>query len=326
MIDAGELFDYSSDSDEFQKGGSSVKKCWKWPEILGNGYMSVTGIRSGVFLEVADFSLKEDVAIRFDRPYQLLGFGFTVSGNIRYEISGGRQPDTFFGQKQGHAVVSYLPSNKPVIARFSPGKGSYVTIGINPEQVGSLMEGQYSRVVDRLLDIMNEGEQYFHRESILPPSVYLTICQIANCPYRSSLKRLYLESKTLELVCHSVAQFVPPETDGDGPPVLQPDNVERILEARNILIANLENPPLLIELARQVGTNKTTLNKGFRQVFGTSVFDYLRISRLEQARELLKSRKMNVSEAALNVGYSQQSSFTRAYKNHFGENPTDRFH
>ena len=89
------------------------------------------------------------------------------------------------------------------------------------------------------------------------------------------------------------------------------------------MIRNLENPPSLLELARQVGINKNKLNQNFRQVFGTSVFDYLRIRRLERSKELLKSKAKNVTEVAFEVGYAQQSNFTRAFKKHFGTNPTD---
>jgi AraC-like DNA-binding protein len=137
---------------------------------------------------------------------------------------------------------------------------------------------------------------------------------------------LYLESKALELITYSMAQFVSPEATLKKDSVLGPDAIERVREARNVLIRNFENPPSLLELARQVGTNKTTLNQGFRKIFGTSAFDYLRIRRLERARELLESKKMNVTEAAFDVGYSQQSNFTKAFKNHFGTNPTDHLH
>ena len=104
---------------------------------------------------------------------------------------------------------------------------------------------------------------------------------------------------------------------------MQTGDIKRIREARDVLICNLENPPSLFELARQVGINKNKLNQNFRQVFGTSVFDYLHIHRLEQARELLRNKEKNITEVAFEVGYAQHSNFTRAFKKHFGINPTD---
>ena len=101
---------------------------------------------------------------------------------------------------------------------------------------------------------------------------------------------------------------------------LNPNDIKRVRTIREILLNNLGNPPSLVELARQSGTNKNKLNTDFRRIFGASVFEFLRTSRLERAKALLESKKMNVTEAAFEVGYAHQQSFTRAFRNHFGTN------
>jgi AraC-like DNA-binding protein len=154
----------------------------------------------------------------------------------------------------------------------------------------------------------------------------MDIHQILNCPYQGSLRRLYLESKTLELIAHNLAQLVVDKNGYDKTFTLLSGDIERVREARDVLICNMENPPSLLELAKQVGINKNKLNHGFHQVFGTSVFEHLRISRLERARKLLESKEMNVTEVAFEVGYEYQRSFTRAFKRHFGTNPKDHLH
>jgi transcriptional regulator GlxA family with amidase domain len=62
---------------------------------------------------------------------------------------------------------------------------------------------------------------------------------------------------------------------------------DNIREAEFLLMNNLETPPSLPELARRVGINKTKLSQGFREIFGTSVFNHIRSLRLERGRELL---------------------------------------
>ena len=44
---------------------------------------------------------------------------------------------------------------------------------------------------------------------------------------------------------------------------------------------------------------------------------------LRDSKKLLKSKAKNVTEVAFELGYAQQSNFTRAFKKHFGTNPTD---
>ena len=91
----------------------------------------------------------------------------------------------------------------------------------------------------------------------------MAIHQILDSPYQGSLRRLYLESKTLELITHNLAQLVVDKNRHNSPFTLQSGDIERVREARDVLIRNLENPPSLLELARQVGINKNKLNQGF---------------------------------------------------------------
>jgi AraC-like DNA-binding protein len=85
----------------------------------------------------------------------------------------------------------------------------------------------------------------------------------------------------------------------------------------------MENPPSLPELARTAGLNETKLKRGFRQLYGTSVFGYLRNQRLDKACMLLASGEMNVTEVPYAVGFSSPSHFTRMFTRHCGVKPKD---
>ncbi|MCD8489485.1 MAG: AraC family transcriptional regulator [Desertifilum sp.] len=67
-------------------------------------------------------------------------------------------------------------------------------------------------------------------------------------------------------------------------------------------------------MARQVGLNDCTLKRGFRQVFGKTVFGYLHEYRLEYARQLLEERRLNVSEVAQKIGFVNRSYFAAAFR------------
>lgn len=67
------------------------------------------------------------------------------------------------------------------------------------------------------------------------------------------------------------------------------------------MLARLENLPLLMELAQMVGVSDRTVRYRFRQLFGTTVFGYLTNKRMEKAEQLLRSRKLTVTEVA-NLG------------------------
>jgi AraC-like DNA-binding protein len=131
---------------------------------------------------------------------------------------------------------------------------------------------------------------------------------------------LFLEAKALELVAIQLKQLA--YLTGKAP---QPQSVdhhaERISYACEILRKEMVNPPRVFSLARRVGLNHNHLIQGFKKMFGLSPFEYLRVIRLEKARDLIASRECNVTEAAFSVGYSSLSHFSKTFREEFGINP-----
>lgn len=74
-------------------------------------------------------------------------------------------------------------------------------------------------------------------------------------------------------------------------------------------------------VARAAGSNEFKIKKGFRKVYNTTVFGYLRKVRMEQARRLFERGESNVASVAVAVGYSNPSHFARAFRRQFGINP-----
>jgi AraC-like DNA-binding protein len=93
---------------------------------------------------------------------------------------------------------------------------------------------------------------------------------------------------------------------------------ERVAKARQILSEDLENPPSLEELGRQVGCSHFYLSRTFTQETGMTISQWLRRARLEHAAELLRSGACNVTEASLRVGYSSLSHFSQAFHEMYG--------
>lgn len=90
--------------------------------------------------------------------------------------------------------------------------------------------------------------------------------------------------------------------------------------ARDVLNDRLQAPPSLPLLAREVGINVNKLCAGFRQQFGTTVHGYVRERRLATAFELLSARRISVSEAAWQCGYTD-SHFAKVFRARFGMLP-----
>jgi AraC-like DNA-binding protein len=132
---------------------------------------------------------------------------------------------------------------------------------------------------------------------------------------------MFLEGKVLELMSLLLEQEAEFHAGKQSFADLKPDDVDRVHAAKETLLQQLNNPPSLAQLARQVGLNECTLKRGFRQVFGTTAFAYLYDYRLEQARQLLQERCLNVSEVAQAVGFGSCSHLSKAFRQKYGVSP-----
>ncbi|MEA5516092.1 AraC family transcriptional regulator [Nodularia sp. UHCC 0506] len=169
--------------------------------------------------------------------------------------------------------------------------------------------------------IEGNSKEDFYESNIITPEMYLPLEQIINCPFQGMTKYIYLEGKCLELIALKLEQLRQKRQDTAKSDVLKKDDFERIHAAKEILIKNINNPPSLIELARQVGLNDYKLKIGFHQVFGTTAFGYLHQHRMESSRQLLLEGKMSIQEVARTVGYANHGCFAAAFRKRFGMNP-----
>ena len=95
-------------------------------------------------------------------------------------------------------------------------------------------------------------------------------------------------------------------------------SAERVEKVIALLRKDLANPPALEELGRLAGCSPFHLSRTFSAATGLTIPQYSRQLRLERAAELLRSGKFNVTEAALEVGYSSLSHFSQAFHETFG--------
>jgi AraC family transcriptional regulator len=91
-------------------------------------------------------------------------------------------------------------------------------------------------------------------------------------------------------------------------------------EARELLVANMAQPPPLSELGRVVGAHPVHLAQAFHAHFGMTTRRYLRAHRVFHALELIDRGGM-LAETAAAVGFADQSHMTRAIRLERGAPP-----
>ena len=77
----------------------------------------------------------------------------------------------------------------------------------------------------------------------------------------------------------------------------------------------------LAELARAAGTSRSVLAERFQQLVGTSPMQYLTQWRMVMAANLLRRSNAPLSRVAEEVGYQNDTSFSRAFRREYGQPP-----
>ncbi len=98
---------------------------------------------------------------------------------------------------------------------------------------------------------------------------------------------------------------------------------EKIINARKILLQHIGEPITIKALSRKVAINECYLKKGFKEIFGTTIFDFYQSQRMEHAKYLLYEKGLSVTEVSHLLGYSSISHFSTAFKKQTGIKPCE---
>lgn len=99
---------------------------------------------------------------------------------------------------------------------------------------------------------------------------------------------------------------------------VQPDDLDVRLRDKRLPL----NGPLTMQtIASHAGLSVNTVQRLFRAVHKTTVFDYARDRKLQRARQALEAGGISVAQAAFIAGYASAANFATAFKRRFGMTP-----
>lgn len=271
----------------------------------------------GFSIWTSNYLMKEDAGFIATGEQSLLELQFSLKNNFHYELDG-------LGKQQlleGHFNMSYIPFVHNKI-RFT-GNKEYTTFDIHYDlNYLELIAEPYPRLsafVNHV--ILNKPTTLSVNNQLASPEMKMGIRQILHNNYSGSARKNFLEAKVIELLILAVDK-VEQQCPGKTIPLTSYDK-ERIEEARMLLLNMPQEYESIIALARKVGINDFKLKKGFRQMYGCSVFDYLLQVKMDKAKVLLEETALPIADIAYMSGYNDPPNFTAAFKRHYGVTPTD---
>lgn len=240
---------------------------------------------------------------------------FGLKGNYSFTY---RQLGRTFDLIGGHHNLMYSREFNIDVAPHSP---ELETFGVQfPRERFIQFTAGASDALQRFAQCILEGKSVLFSEhwGAVDPAIEQVIRQITHCAYGGDLKRLFLLSKSIELLVLSAdACSAAPE-----PTFLKTkSDKERIIAARDMVNERVDDPPNLSEVARAVGLNECKLKRGFKETFRTTVFGYLSEQRLQLALQHLRDTDKTAAEISAELGYASPQHFNNAFKKKFGRTP-----
>lgn len=246
----------------------------------------------------------------------MLVLHFTVSNTMHYKLEG--LPETVLLQGQFNLIYTPFVKNKFWFQKDE----TYTTFDVHfsfpyLEKIAGnfpLLQSFLQKAKEGIAGILGR------HNGLMTPDMSRIIRRLLHCQYKGDIKNIYLEAKVLELFVLSLDQI----TNGNiekSHIVLRPYDIEKIHEAHDYLLRNMDNPCTLIELAHKVGINDFKLKKGFKQIYGTTVYESLIDARMEKAKYLLLETDTAMEQIAYITGYKNHSSFITAFKKKMGYSP-----
>ncbi len=152
-----------------------------------------------------------------------------------------------------------------------------------------------------------------------------TIDALLNHNFTGTLENIFLNAQMQVLLLYSLDCMLEQKQE----PVFackflaNEDGRERIIKAREVLLQHICDPITIRELSKKVAINECYLKKGFKEIFGTTIFDFYQGQRMEHAKYLLYEKGLSVTDVSAMLGYSSISHFSTAFKKQTGIKPCE---
>jgi len=157
----------------------------------------------------------------------------------------------------------------------------------------------------------------------LLPLMNDVLSEIRQCTEDCPIQCIFIESKILSLLYMVFEELQNEEllTKNSFPIGLSDKDAQKLRAAKVYIVQNIAKNYTLIELAHQVGLNDFKLKKGFKELFGSTVFTYRHTIRMEKAKDMLQSG-FQVNEVSEEIGYKHPHHFSAAFKEYFDVLPS----
>lgn len=204
------------------------------------------------------------------------------------------------------------------------------TVIINPNELHAFSTADeeicyYCLIIDRSFFLANyfDSNNFYFTHKLQDPALSAEIACFYHY-WRADKKAEPMRIQHLRAIALSIClQICEERATFDRTPREESHLLSCVKQAIGYIRAEYRREIALDELAAAVGLSKYYFAREFRRITGYSFIAYLNAVRCEKAKELLAGDTLSVGDVARGCGFSNQSYFTRTFKDYTGHTPGD---
>ncbi|WP_316820220.1 AraC family transcriptional regulator [Pedobacter gandavensis] len=295
--------------------GGPQEHCFHMDNAVGKGFYKETYF-DGVHIGYGDLALANKTLVHFKTDYETVEMHFTLSGKTAANSKTLEQEISFETQQHNIIYVNGMDGKM----EWSDKELRVFEVNLAPAFFRKYLP-EDSLFFSQFKKAMDQGYSSLLRSShnLINLQMHQIIRDIIFCERKGAFKKMFLEAKVIELLLLQLEQLSEKESLSGN---LKKADIEKIYAVREFILANLNTACSLIELSHKVGTNEFMLKKGFKELFGTTVFGFWNDAKMEEAMKLLQTQGMKINEVAETIGYKNPQHFSAAFKRKFGVIPS----
>lgn len=318
-IDIASVNDYFSElkKHEFFNPKLGEDNMYVINDVIGSGTMERMVLSDCVELNFTDMMFNQDILCDYEIGCNFFEFAYCVEGGISYGEYGTDEDviintgDIFYwknGSKKGW--IKYKKNIRYKMMAIIYKEKFFEDLVNDGKDIMSIMFGNCEKACTGFIST-SELILGFNQIECLrsePSSLH---------------KHMYLYSKALEMAAIFIKDKQEMVNQLNKPFSFDKADIEKIHQAKEIVENNIVDPYSINGLSKIVRLNTFKLKSGFKQIHRETIFGYLRDCRMKKARYYIEFSDATILEIANQVGYSNPSHFSVAFKRKYGINPSE---
>ena len=289
---------------------------------FGEGYMKLVKLPNGLQALVSDYTLHQDILFqrkKIQEDFFTLRFDEAIIPDTSGNTENGQN-----GVEQNTAKSAVFLMSTKFDWLFLSTKGTKIK-GINIIFDRNWLETflGVEKVGDIIKKYLSLKMSAFNYEP-LDTEYKRIMSEVLNIDADRAFESLIIQNRIMLLLERFFTRIYKKMSNSSFDVKISNDDLQRLMVVEGELVKDFSLvPPGIPKLARMAAMSPSKLKTTFREIYGLPIYQYYQKHRMNKAKAMLLSKKYNVKEVGMDVGYSNLSNFAKAFKKSFDQLPSD---